>query len=1437
MVLLVLAFLFIIALLWGYRYRNDEYLARYIAEMNNERMKGRMEMGRVHWNARSLVALAVGVPIPVQVDHFAVYDPRGQRVLYVPRATATVDLLSLITGGHLLLSKLKVERVYCNVAQVLGKGKTVVGLVEAFSSKNPSMDRSPRVELEDFDIAGARLLLSFDGWSVRLDKLATQGSFRLTGGSTEVEGVLFDLTAKATSGELTVAGYSFPLEGVNATRFTVTQDKPMDLLFHIATRVAGAPVKAQGRLTNTYRGNQGVEMSFSVRGAQGALARVMGPGVSGAVQASGQIMGPLAGPRIKLQASGGELSLQGQKARKLQGRLDLDLARGTLEATLLQGELWGGRFSGGGRLNLGTGDWSGTARLTGFNPATLSPTLAGTLQGEVTFKGSLHSMSRSLAVLDLSLARRQRDYLPSRVTVTGSMHLGTRILNLAGVRLRGDGASLDTRGTVDINSGKVDLHLDLKMPRLGAWLARRRLLAIAKSAKTTLHVTGRYPALRAAGSLQAGGVGYGVLRLPSLRARVKLSGDNLELQQIRSAGYGGRLSGGAVLTLFRGDLLRIRRRPSLRGHITAEGLDLAALGVKGATGAISGKAQIAGPVDELIGTADLRLPWLEYRGERFEGAMARIGLLKDRVSIYQSSFPRKGGGRLIFWGDVFYDQRLALRLKTDQFPLAAIPYVTQIPLGLGGRFNGQVNVNGTLKNPRLAGTVRLNDARVRGMKMGSGTVTLTSGSDTVHIKGHLLGRLLKLDGYLLTDPRARLHLKIDVSRFPLEKLLYEMRQVGDVRGRVSGSIRLDADSRDGLTWADARFSQLDLSLRYRPPGERKTRMVRLVNQQDLLARYDGRQLHVVTAKLVTKTSARKAQQAVFTVGGWISPKQADMRLRGMVALELLEFFLEGKIQKLSGGAVANVKLSGPTDDLSLEGILNLNRIEIRMPRFDQVIEIPHGRVRLVPGFLHLDSFGFRVGQDVLKASGNLALKQFRPQTADLRLSGDLNVKLVELFFGRHVSHAVGSTSVKLKVEGPVKDPRFAGELKIKQVEVSPRGWGRTITLNKGKVTFDNWVISTDKPLEGTYDEGLISVAGEVRHDRFDVADIDLQITGTGIPQRRPKVYTAELNLDVNLLGDSRQLQLQGEVELVDVRYVRKFDVLRRALIKPRVSEEETPFWKGSPVLEGLKLKIDVRSTGQILVKNNLAQLSLSGDFAVGGTLADTRLDGVIRAEEGTFKLPYTRGEFTISRGEIVFKEIKPIDQGEISITSEMLYEGRKQEDYTITLKVKGSLSGPAIQISSRPVLDPGQLWALLALGMTTDQLRSSLGGGGDAGEGGALTGGIADAQVKQLTGEILSSIVEDPLKKVTRLDVISLEVGTESAQIRAGKRLGRYLKLDGEYELGILGDSRAEGRLEVRMHDLLKLVGKWERLSTRLETAEEDPSRGRIELKLSLPLR
>jgi hypothetical protein len=358
----------------------------------------------------------------------------------------------------------------------------------------------------------------------------------------------------------------------------------------------------------------------------------------------------------------------------------------------------------------------------------------------------------------------------------------------------------------------------------------------------------------------------------------------------------------------------------------------------------------------------------------------------------------------------------------------------------------------------------------------------------------------------------------------------------------------------------------------------------------------------------------------------------------------------------------------------------------------------------------------------------------------------------------------------------------------------------------------------------------------VRLDRWELADVDLRIRGMGIPSRQPNVYTAELNLDLNLLGDGTQLELGGTVHLVDVRYIRKFELVRRAFIKPRVYEEEDPFWKGSPLLESLKVDLGVRSTGQVMVKNEYAQLLLSGGFDVTGTLSEPRIGGQVRVEEGTFRIPFLRGEFAIRGGDIIFDKQRTVDEAELNITGETEFVDRTGVDYQIKLSLEGPLNQIRITPSSNPILEPNQIWALLTTGRTTQQLRAELRSAVESG-GGQAAAGAADAQVKQLTGEILSQIVVDPLQKITRLDLLRFEMGTESAQLKAGKRIGRYINLAGEAEVGLLGDSRTEGRMEFKMHDLFMLVGTVERISTRLENEAVDPSRGRIELKLGLPLR
>ena len=1446
--LCLLALSSVVLLGWAYRYRNDEYLARFIMELRNEKMKGTMVLGRVHWDAQALVALAVGVPIPATVDTFKVYAPappgsskgRGKLVLNVPRATVKVDLLKLILGGHLLLYRLKVDKVSCVVDTMRGSGK--MGFTEAFASIKPSKGRGSRVEIHDFEIHNGTLRLGFPAWAVDLEQLSTRGSFALTGGPTEKEGVLFNLKAWAHKGALTVAGKKIPLRAVDAARFQCSPESPMDLRFKLFARAAGAHVQAEGKLFNTYRKGTGVELQLGAKPAGELVALFAGPAVGGPVSVSGTIKGPFTGTQIQGAFTGLTFKQGVLAVTRAQGKVQLDLKENKLVATDLQGRGLKGSFKGRGALDLSSGEWNSKLQVTGLDLRPLEPILAGKLSGKASLRGSTKTLNRGLAVVDLSLQRSRRDWLPRKVTLTGSLHLDRKRVVLAGIKLKGGGATIQPRGWLEPATLRTDLHVGLSVPRFDRWLARLRVAKVVKGFQTRLHITGRYPRLRATGRVTATDVGYQKYRMGHLSGLLRFNGETVTLEQIRSRSMGATIKGKVSATVFRGNLKRVSRNPMIHGLVRIKGLKTAALGLPAAIkGRFNIKADFKGRVRALTGRATIIAPELSIQGDNYDGATADVALLKDRVTIYKSRIPRKAGGAMDVWGDVFFDRTLALRLAARSFPLSGIPQIANLNLGIKGKLDGQVNVKGTIKGPRLQGTVQLTEAEIRNRKMGSGSVSLTSGSDYVHITGDLLGRLVKIDGHLLTDPHPRMHLRVDVKKFPIEKVFYEVGKLGDVRGRVTGSVRMDLDAVRGLTWARAKFPALELTLSHRLPGEMSVRVIRLENKDELLARWDGKKLEVVTADMVTMVVGKKAR-AKFSVGGWVSPTRADIRLRGDVALELLEFFLTPHIKRITGEAVANVNIAGPLKDLDLKGRLDLNKIKISMPRWHQVIEVPRGQVRLSPGSLNLSRLVLKVGPDQLKASGMIQLHHFMPKKLALQLTGVLNLKLLELVFPRHVSSAAGTSWVRLKIDGPVKDPMFSGDIGIKtiamggrKVEIIPRGVGRTVTLRTGQVAFDNYLIKTKQPLEGTYDEGIVRLWGQVRHDKFDVVDLYLRILGNGIPQRQPKVYSAEVNVDATLAGDSEQLHLKGGVELVDVRYVRKFDIISRALIKPRIAEEETPFWKGSKVLENLRLDLAVRSLGQILVKNNLANISMTGDLTVTGTLSDPRLGGLIRVDEGTFKLPMTRGEFTINIGEIVFARQKPLEQGEISISSESNIEGRDDVEYQVKMRVVGPINKPGIKLSSTPSLDQGQIWSLLAFGATTDQLRSQLQGKG--GEQSSGAGAAADAQVKQLTGEILSQIIEDPLKKVTRLDVISLEVGTESAQIRARKKLGRFVSLAGEYELGLLGESRAEGRLEIKMHDLLMLIGKWERLSTRLDTDEEDPSRGRIELKLRLPLR
>jgi hypothetical protein len=458
----------------------------------------------------------------------------------------------------------------------------------------------------------------------------------------------------------------------------------------------------------------------------------------------------------------------------------------------------------------------------------------------------------------------------------------------------------------------------------------------------------------------------------------------------------------------------------------------------------------------------------------------------------------------------------------------------------------------------------------------------------------------------------------------------ELKQIGDVTGLVSGNVTVDLDEKRGLTWLNARLSQAALAMRYRPLGRRKAQILELGNREDLLVSFTDGRVHVVTAKMVSSVtgSSKKRRRAKFELSGFIDPKRSDLALRGSIPLELAEFSWPVPSSASRARPDVDVRVTGALLQPKIKGSLLLTKVKVQMPRFERALELPSGDYAQ-SGKLQVKTLTLKTGRRRLKVSGaihgatGILFGKADEAIYDLAMKGVFNMRLLRLFAPTTFAQAAGSALLSVKVRGLFEHPELSGELRLSKrhhAELRPRGLGRTISLRKGHLRLKGNHFKTIKPLEGSYDEGSISLNGEVRLHEGKLIDVFVQLKGRNLPQRDPNVYSAELNADLTLVGDpsaravasalgtasggtadagllrcslstlsqrGHRMMLSGTIDVVDARYVREFDIIKNAVIRPRVSEESKPFWQGSPMLENLGLCLRIRSTGQMKVKKPL----------------------------------------------------------------------------------------------------------------------------------------------------------------------------------------------------------------------------------------------------------
>lgn len=168
-----------------------------------------------------------------------------------------------------------------------------------------------------------------------------------------------------------------------------------------------------------------------------------------------------------------------------------------------------------------------------------------------------------------------------------------------------------------------------------------------------------------------------------------------------------------------------------------------------------------------------------------------------------------------------------------------------------------------------------------------------------------------------------------------------------------------------------------------------------------------------------------------------------------------------------------------------------------------------------------------------------------------------------------------------------------------------------------------------------------------------------------------------------------------------------------------------------PFFNNLTLDASIALNRNLLIETNLGQFLIDGAINVSGKAQKPRFSGNLQFVEGD--LQYLENEFRINEGTLIqanSTEINPVI--DITASSEVLdLSSAQEQQYIISLNVKGTLKKPQFITRSNPPLDQQQILSLLTLGGTQ-------GGPGLATRTGQLLGsyaaGLGSQYIEDITG-------------------------------------------------------------------------------------------------------
>lgn len=505
------------------------------------------------------------------------------------------------------------------------------------------------------------------------------------------------------------------------------------------------------------------------------------------------------------------------------------------------------------------------------------------------------------------------------------------------------------------------------------------------------------------------------------------------------------------------------------------------------TGFVDGRLSFKGNDNQYTGNGSLHIKEANILGEGFDRVDLETSFTEGGFD-FPSIVLNKGMSELVGVGGIYPNERFKLNLVSNKLRLEDIGSIKRYNV-TGMMDNVKINASGVLSNPMVDFSMTLNDGNLRGILIGDGMIKGMMKDKVIHLSADLFKDNVTIRGNVMlrNGQDSVWNLNMDFKKTDygsmLKGLLKDIPE--DISLNLEGDMRLSGEG-DKVSSMKTRFNLLSLSLYD----------YNLTNRGDII-------LSLNKGRLAIESLSLTGIDSDVSVTGMIDMGRGyDVRLKGRMDMAMLSLFVK-KVPSLKGRGDYTIDITGDWKEPDISGEIGVRDVAVSIKDFPYTIGSVNGRLILKKDRVALESVRGSVAGGKVEVSGFGYLDRFSLKRLFLTLE----------FNGISISHLEGIRAVcdgRLFYDASQKGTIITGNIDIIKARYERR------------VEWKGWLLGLrEKRIESTK-----------QADFLKDASINIHLAGSRDITINNNILNAPIEIDLTITGTIRRYGLIGSVKTV-----------------------------------------------------------------------------------------------------------------------------------------------------------------------------------------------------------------------------------------------------------------------------------------------------------------